>query len=88
MRTPKAAATLREARHDPARPAYTLAMADFRPKLKVDQPGDVYEQEAGEIADRVMRRSAGEASGWTQTVVQVAPHPPALFVGQVRARGE
>ena len=48
---------------DPGRLAYELATAGFRPKLKVDQPGDVCEQEADEIADRVMRSPAGEASG-------------------------
>src|ERR1700685_3471904 len=40
-----------------------LATVGFQPKLKVSQPGDVYEQEADEIADRVMRGPAGGASG-------------------------
>jgi hypothetical protein len=48
---------------DPGRLALELTTAGFRPKLKVDQPGDVYEQEADEIADRVMRSPAGDASG-------------------------
>ena len=48
---------------DPGWLAYELATAGFRHKLKVDQPGDVYEQEADEIADRVMRSPAGDASG-------------------------
>jgi hypothetical protein len=60
---PDAVATSLEGRHDPRQLAYELATAGFRPKLKVDQPGDVYEQEADEIADRVMRSPAGDASG-------------------------
>jgi hypothetical protein len=60
---PKAATSSREGRHDPGRLAYELAAAGFRPKLKVNQPGDEYEQEADEIADRVMRSPAGDASG-------------------------
>lgn len=35
---------------DSGRLAYELATAGFRHKLKVDQPGDVYEQEAGDRA--------------------------------------
>ena len=48
----------------PRQLAYELATAGFRPKLKVDQPGDVYEQEADKIADQVMlSRPGGNASG-------------------------
>ena len=47
----------------PGRLACGPATVGFRPKLKVDQPGDVYEQEADEIAERVMRSPAGDASG-------------------------
>lgn len=58
------AATSRMPDYRPGRLARELATAGFRPKLKVDQPGDVYEQEADEIADRVMRsRPTGDVSG-------------------------
>jgi Domain of unknown function (DUF4157) len=60
---PDAVATSPEAHHDSWPLAYELAMAGFRPKLKVGRPGDVYEQEADNIADRVMRSPAGDASG-------------------------
>jgi Domain of unknown function (DUF4157) len=40
-----------------------LATVGFQAKLKVDQPGDVYEQEADQVADRVMRSPAGGGSG-------------------------
>lgn len=56
---PKAATTSREAYHNPGRLVHELATVGFRPKLKLDHPGDVYEQEADEIADRVMRSRPG-----------------------------
>lgn len=39
----------------PGRLAYDLGTVGFQPKLKAGLPGDVYEREADEIADRVMQ---------------------------------
>lgn len=51
---------------EPGRPAgwlaHVLATGGIRAKLKVDQPGDAYEQEADQLADRVMGGRSGAPS--------------------------
>lgn len=42
-------------------PLWHKLAARLQPKLTVNQPGDPYEQEAGRVADQVMRMPAGEA---------------------------
>ena len=37
--------------------AFNFAKIDIQPKLKVSQPGDIYEQEADRISDKVMHTS-------------------------------
>lgn len=54
-------------------PAWTKALGDQPPvrlqaKLTVDQPGDVYEQEADQVADRVMRMPTSETAATQEDV--------------------
>src|SRR5919112_271937 len=46
---------------------FNFAKIDIQPKLKVSQPGDVYEQEADRIADQVMGMSTGHSVTSTTT---------------------
>jgi hypothetical protein len=40
---------------------FDFAKIDIQPKLKVSQPGDVYEQEADRVAEKVMRMSESDS---------------------------
>lgn len=46
-----------------AKKAQAKPQAFFQPKLTVNEPGDVYEQEADAMADRVMRMTGANAGG-------------------------
>ena len=46
----------------PARSSINFSFANIQTKLKVSQPGDVYEQEADRIADRIMKNSDNSES--------------------------
>jgi hypothetical protein len=41
----------------PFRSAINFSFANIQPKLKVSEPGDVYEQEADRVAEKVMEMS-------------------------------
>jgi len=46
-----------------AKPVTDKGPAFFQPKLTVNQPGDIYEQEADAMADKVMTMRGGDAGG-------------------------
>ena len=49
--------------HDFSRiPVYSSQLPVLQTKLKVNQPGDIYEQEADQVAEQVMRMTNGEFS--------------------------